>query len=489
MPIDPSIPLSYNPGSPMQSLASVAGIASQMQYMRNAQVENQILQQNQQNEGISLQERKNLQGILSDPSQYTGPDGNVDFNKAVPLIMKAAPTTGLQYVQNLMTAQEQGTQARRAINSLTDENRERVGQVLYSLPKDASPDLVNSTLDGLAKQYPGIQMPAGMVKQAYNAHLAQNDPDGAYGVLQRAALNVLPQQTQQDIQSGALSAVPTENGTQLVQLKTGANAPQGAPVGQPYTPPNQITTSPTGGLVRINAATGVADNLHPSGGAEAPLTNYPPGENAATYQTLEDQRNAALLAANQAPVMHNITAEIKNALDSGVPAGQLGGTIAKFRSVLGIASPASEQSASNYDILGKMLERQALVAAQGMGPQTNAGLEAQIKANGSPHYNPTALREIANLNDALVTGSQKYQQGLEQAINQNGLFSKRQYDQQWSQNADPYALRLLNAAKNGDQQEIHDIFTRIGGPNSAQGKALQQKLLNLKKLSETGSLQ
>lgn len=489
MPIDASIPLSFQQINPMQSLASVAGVANQMQGLRNAQVENQLLQQSQQQSAIDLQETQASRQVLSNIKQYQNSDGSIDFNKLMPDIMAVAPKNGSAILANVYGAQNAATSAKKAIIDTDEDARQNVGNIMYGL-QGKDPMTVHNTIEMLKDKYPTLGTALNFAGQYLLAPNVQ-DQEAFDNGLRTFGRMMLSPQTQQQMESGALSAVPTENGTQLVQLNTGASTPQGAPVGQPYTPPNQIMPSPTGGLVRVNPATGVATNLHGSGGGEAPLTNYPPGENAATYQALEDQRNAALLAANQAPVMHNITAEIKNALDSGVPAGQLGGTIAKFRSVLGIASPASEQGASNYDILGKMLERQALVAAQGMGPQTNAGLEAQIKANGSPHYNPTALREIANLNDALVTGSQKYQQGLEQAINQSGgnIFSKRQYDQQWAQNADPYALRLLNAAKNGDQQEIHEIFTRIGGPNSAQGKALQQKLLNLKKLSETGSLQ
>ncbi len=156
-----------------------------------------------------------------------------------------------------------------------------------------------------------------------------------------------------------------------------------------------------------------------------------------------------------------------------------------------LAVNGAEQGASDYDILGKMLERSALTASQGMGPQTNAGLEAQIKANGSTAYNPTSLRTIANLNDALVTGSEKYQAGLEKAIasSPNSVFAKRQFDQQWAANADPMALRLVNAAKNHDTAEINDIFRSVGGPRSQGGNALRQKLMNLKALSEQGSIQ
>lgn len=492
MPIDASIPLSFQQVNPMQSLASVAGVANQMQGLRNAQVENQLLQQNQQTQAMTLQERKNVQSYLSDPSQYMTSDGSIDFTKAIPAIMKIAPTTGSDWITHLANVQQQSTAAKQAVNSLSTENREQIGKALYSLTtgdEPADPGIVNKTIDTLESQYTGMSLPAEMLRRAYNSKLQAGDTQGAMQVLKQAAMGVMPQQTQQQMLSGGVSLVPTDSGTQMIQTQVGAAVRQGAPIGQPLPSPNQVTTTPTGGIALVNPSKKTASNLN--GDQTPPLTSFPPGESAQTYQTLQEQRTQAQLAANQAPVMHNITAEIKNVLDKGVPAGQLGGYIAKWRSALGLASQTQEQGASNYDILGKMLERQALTAAQGMGPQTNAGLEASLKANGTASYNPTALREIANLNDALVTGAQKYQTGLEKAIstNPNGLFAKRQFDQQWAQNADPYALRLLNAAKNGDQSEIMDIFRRVGGPNSAQGKALQQKLMNLKQLTENGSLQ
>jgi hypothetical protein len=484
-----SIPLGIQQVNPMQSLASMVGVAGGIQGIKSQQLQMQGQQQQNTEGAISLKERQAASAVLSDPANYTGEDGQVDFNKALPAIMKVAPTTGMTYIQHLMTAQQNATTAQRAISAQTDENRGRIGQVLYGISQDANPEIVHKTLETLAGQYKGMEGPIGMVKNAYDAKMKAGDTAGAYALIQQAAKNVLPQQTQQSIDTGAVSAIPTAGGTQLVQTSQGAAQPQGAPIGQPMTPPNQIITAPNGAPVVANAASGHAGSLN---GGDAPMVSLPSGESMDTYKELQGQRTAAQQNANQAPVLHDINREIKATLSKGTfTTGATGQLIAKMQSVLGVGSEKREEGASDYDILGKMLERSALTAAQGMGPQTNAGLEAQIKANGSQAYNPTALKKIANLNDALVTGSEKYRDGLEKSIQSspNTVFAKRQFDQQWAANADPMALRLLNAAKSGDKDEVNDIFRTVGGPRSQGGNALRQKLLNLKSLSETGQLQ
>lgn len=473
MPIDPSIPLQYTPIQPMQTLSSLLSNQKQMQEVKQGD--------------INLKERKYLQGFLSNPSNYTGEDGSIDMVKARSLL-QGAPTTGMDVLNHMANTQQAITTSQREISSQTDENRSRIASVIAAMPDGVTPEQFGKTLDVIGQQYKGMDTSIALAKKHYGEVFGSN-PKAADKFRQEMAREVLPQPTQQAMNTGTVIPVSTSGGTQLVQTAQGAAQPQGSNIGQPLTSPNQITSTPTGGIALVNPSTGSAKNLN--GDSTPPLTNFPAGETNETMKVLQDQRTSAQTVANQAPVLHDINREVKATLAKGITTGQLGGTIAKLKSTLGIGSEAAEQGASDYDILGKMLERSALTAAQGMGPQTNAGLEAQIKANGSQAYNPTALKKIANLNDALVTGSEKYQGGLERAIESspNGVFVKRKFDQHWAANADPMALRLLNAAKNGDKEEISDIFNTVGGPKSKQGQALRQKLMNLKSLSETGQLQ
>lgn len=478
MPIDSAIPLGIQPVQPMQSLASVVGLANGIQGFKKQQQEIDM-------NSIKLREQQNLVPFLQDPSNYSDANGNLDHAKLYKGVMSLAPTTGAERIQQFEQAQQAQTVAKSQILALGDEKRGVLGRLMYGVDPD-KPELVNKMFDVAKAVNPEASDALDYGLKLYNSA----PPEQRGDIMKQIAMTVLPQQTQQAMRTGQVAPIATAGGTQLVQTAQGAEQPQGAKIGEPLPSPNQITGTPSGGLAVVNPSTGTAKNLN--GDTTPPLTNFPAGETNDTMKVLQDQRTSAQTIANQAPVLHDINREVKATLAKGVTTGQLGGTIAKLKSTLGIGSEAAEQGASDYDILGKMLERSALTAAQGMGPQTNAGLEAQIKANGSQAYNPTALKKIANLNDALVTGSEKYRDGLEKAIEANpnlNVFVKRKFDQQWAANADPVALRLLNAAKNGDKEEINDIFKTVGGPKSQQGQALRQKLMNLKSLSETGQLQ
>lgn len=491
MPVDTSIPLSGQQVNPMQSLASVVQTAGGIQAFKNAQVQGQALQQQAEQGAQDLRERQHAVGILKNIKNYQDAQGNIDYSRLAPDIMAGAPTTGAQYIQNIAQTQQSAASARKAVDEADANERQIVGNLLYSL-KGKPPMMVHDVLTGVKEKYPNL-LPAVEFSGKYliaPAVQGSNSPNPQLdAALDQAGRMFQGSQTQQAMRTGQVAPIATAGGTQLVQTAQGAEQPQGAKIGEPLPSPNQITGTPSGGLAVVNPSTGTAKNLN--GDTTPPLTNFPAGETNDTMKVLQDQRTSAQTIANQAPVLHDINREVKATLAKGITTGQLGGTIAKLKSTLGIGSEVAEQGASDYDILGKMLERSALTSAQGMGPQTNAGLEAQIKANGSQAYNPTALKKIANLNDALVTGSEKYQAGLERAIetNPSGVFAKRKFDQQWAANADPMALRLLNAAKSGDKEEINDIFKTVGGPKSKQGQDLRQKLINLKSLSETGQLQ
>jgi hypothetical protein len=183
--------------------------------------------------------------------------------------------------------------------------------------------------------------------------------------------------------------------------------------------------------------------------------------------------------------MHDINRTIVAEANKGFNTGSLGALTQKIASATGFQLGPNE-SATDYNVLGKMLERSALAAAQSMGPHTNAGLEAAVRANGSLDYTPAALKKIAYLNDALTTGTELYRQGLERAIQADptqNVFAKRDFDQQWSKVATPQALRLKNAVDNGDTEEIQAITKEVGGKGSPGARKLHDQLTQLLRLS------
>ena len=280
--------------------------------------------------------------------------------------------------------------------------------------------------------------------------------------------------------------VPTKAGVQ--PFNTNSFAPGGVgPQGTAMTPPNQVTTDTTGAPVVVNPTDRTASQFQTGNG---PQLSFPVGENAATQSTLQQERTDAKTAVQAAPTQHDINRNIVSLVDQGTKTGAGAAALQGLSSKLGFSF--SGDQTTDYNLLGKYLERSAITAAQGMGPHTNAGLEAQVRANGSTDYTPQAIRKIATLNDAITTGSTLYQGGLENAINSAGgsVFAKRQFDQQWSQAMNPsngvtgiQALRLKNAVDNNDPTEQKAVLSEVGGPGSAGAKALFQKLQAIRQLS------
>jgi hypothetical protein len=481
MPIDASIPLGVKAPDQMQNLSSLLSVAKGAQDVQSG--------------GIALQEKQGLQQYMSNPSNFTDKDGNVDFNAAMQGVMKVAPTTGLPIVQNLLTAQKQHVEATSSLNKLGDDNRTRVANVLATIRPDSDPKLVYQSLDALGKAYGGKIDPwVTLAKQGYDSAVPKG-PDAVADYLAKASRSVLPQTTQQEMNTP--QGPMLSNGQQTVQVNTRPGVQgvaQGAPVQgtavQQLLPVGQQdrTFADSQGNMNVEHrdAFGNVVGSRPLQGAgpaaPGPFT-LPPGETRESMSSLQDQRTAAHAAANTAPQMHDINRSIISEVNKGsVDTGRYG---AFWRDISSRFPGFKPEGATDYDILGKMLERSALTAAQSMGPHTNAGLEASIKANGSLAYTPAAIKKIAHLNDAIVSGSEMYRDGLEKAIgtSPNNVFSKREFDAKWAKVATPQALRLKNAVDNGDKDEIKSISEEVGGRNSEGAKKLHKQLTELIQLS------
>jgi hypothetical protein len=227
------------------------------------------------------------------------------------------------------------------------------------------------------------------------------------------------------------------------------------------------------------------------GSSPAPMMSFPAGESADTKAKFENEYHAATTNYQQSGTIHSYNTDLLKAIDASTT-GTAGPLIAKAQSIFGNVpgGTEAEKAASAYDMVGKYTERQALLATQAMGMQTNASLEAQIKANGSQNYNPTALKTITKLNDALQTGMDAYTPGLQKAISTspNQIFAKRQFDMQWGANFKPEVMQLYNAAKTGDKEEVSNIINSVGGKGSKGAQELLNRAHNIQLLSQQGHL-
>lgn len=308
-------------------------------------------------------------------------------------------------------------------------------------------------------------------------------------------------------QSALPNAALVNNGAQTVPVATGnvaltGTAPGsvvGAPIANQVSPSSQeevqsdaqgnryvVQKGPSGVILGTRAVPGSTTGAPSTPGAptSGPV-NLPPNETAETRNQLQSERTAAQQAVTSAGTQHQLNREIYGIAEGNVQTATLGKWINNVAGTLGVPGLTPGES-GDYNTLGKLLARSNQQLAQGMGPHTNAGLEQTNAANGTTDYDKNTIKKIANLNDALLTGTQMYQKGLETAIQQNGIFGKRQFDQAWGAAMDPDALRLKNAVDNGDKGQIQMLIKQAGGPNSAGAKSLLGKLQTLGALSSTG---
>lgn len=230
MTLDTSIPLDTKVPNPMQPISGMLNIASGVQNMQAQRLQMQGQQQANTNAGIALGERQNLRQVMADPTQYTAPDGTIDYNKALPLILKAAPTTGMDVVKNMMATQQQATQARTSIMNMNEGQRTILGKVAGSLQGQPQ-DVIDGTLNALAKQNPQLASSLPMLQQGLRHWRATGGQPAVDAALNRFSQSVMSPTEQ--IAANTPDVVPVNNGAQSygVNVKPGVRGiPEGTVV-------------------------------------------------------------------------------------------------------------------------------------------------------------------------------------------------------------------------------------------------------------------
>lgn len=486
MPIDPSIPLSGQQVSPMQSLASVVGLAGGIQNFRNAQVTNQALQQQAAQGAQDLKEREHAVSVLQNIKKYQDEAGNVDYGRLSQDIMAGAPTTGAAYINNVYQAQQSAAQARKAVNETDQEANQLVGNMLYAL-KGKPPTVVHDVLTGFKEKYPSLTPAIEFAGKYLIAPNVQGDKPNPNldASLDQAGRMFQGAPTQQSMNTGQVLSVPTANGLQLVQGAQGAAQPQGTKIGEAFTPPNQIVSTPNGSAGVANTATGTVTPMK----APEMVTYYPPGESADTVKALQDQRTTQQQQLQSLPERQNIYKNIIDLADKGTPTGMYGSLWQKFGSLTGYHFTGD--ATADRNALGKWLEQEAARNAQAMGVHTNAGLESSKAQGGTPEYDDKTIAHIARTGAANAQGVLLYNQGLERAMQAyqqqhpgtDPVIAKRQFDSQWAKTYDVQAMRLKQAVDSGDKNGINEVIREVGGPGSANARKLLGKVHAINQLS------
>ncbi|MBB2928397.1 hypothetical protein [Paraburkholderia silvatlantica] len=511
MPIDPSIPLQVQQSSPFASMNQATQALSSLAQMKNIQQQGQMFQAETQNLNNQAQtttqennEWQSYANLLKNDPQHQIHDpstGLLDPNKAQSWMQNNMPLTGAKFGDDLINHVNTVNTWRSNVAATSDADRARIASTVGSFigPNGltGTPQQIGTALNTLRGQLAsdGGQATMGMVMQGLRN--TQGDPQTMYNVLSEVSRMATPASTQAAARQGATSFV--NNGAQTLPVASTGDFGQqpgsvtGPGINNQVGPEGRQTIGQnplTGGQTVVNKdesgnITGVTNA--PTQGVYMPQ----PGDKEA-LPVLQAERDAARQQFSGAGLQHTNNQIVLDNIDNIGATGPAGQAFRNIASAFGFNAGDAKDSATAYDMVGKGLERSALQAAQSMGPQTNAGLDAQIKANGSLSYTPTAIKQITRLNDAIVSGTQSYQPGLERAISANpsaGVFAKRQFDEAWGANFDPRIYEMYNAAKAGDTTTVNSIVSGLGGKDSTQFKSLMKKAANLQQLSNTGGIQ
>lgn len=489
MALDPTIALQAQAPSfdtALKPVASLLGIAGAQQQLQTGRLQQTQLQG-------QLQERENLSKI--DWNKFRDQDGNLDPIAAGNAALQAAPAFyGPALAKQLNEVAKDSITIKQGLQNLNKSQREDIASGLGALSMD--PQLSGAKVLDWASQYSQQNPGAAQLLSTALKH-APADPTQLKQWLITNRNSVIAPSAQTTnttlVNDGAATHVvqnsPYQPGAvqDVGQIGNQVGPMQREEVQQDALGNKYIVQRGANGAILNTRPVPGSYNAVGGGATPSGPAVMPPGGQQAIDDAAKEV-TAARAAANNAPVMHDLNRQIIAEADKGLNTGSLGALTQKIASATGYSLGA--ESATDYNTLGKLLERSALQAAQGMGPHTNAGLEAQVRANGSLDYTPQAIRKIAVLNDALTSGAEHYRSGLEQALQASGQNPsvKRTFDQQWAQNFDPRIMRLENAAARGDKKEIDAVMHELDGPNSKAARDLRTKAANLQTLISRGHL-
>jgi len=480
---------------PQSSLADMLGIARGAQAYQQAQQVNPLLLQQQQQATrtgeISLtveeqkdKERRNMQTFFADPNNFQT-NGRIDIDKINAQVPKIAPLTGADYITKYSTLGSAQTDAIKAKQGLTQDQRSMVAQRFSILGRLGVKDknAYIAEMDLLKKENPDNPDLSRLIdsyKTIWETTMQSGDDLPGKAI---AGAQTLLTPTQQQTQLAPSVQVTPVGQTVTVQPSVGAQPPTatiaiaggmqgGAPV--------------VGGATPVGAGTEVAPGMrvpYPVRRADQPYIKEPTEEKdqaaGAEYRTNLVNGQMGLSQGRR-----NVEEVIQQANKIGqqliFEKGGIPGKIEqKIRSAIG-----SEE----YDMLAKDLANMAITNSKAMGSVggTVAGLDMAAVANGTVKVPPEVLVKIARRVQADQTNLDMQANGAQKFALQFGDNNMKAYQQAWNANADSKIFEAINITRDitdpvKQKAELNRLF-----PNPAQFNDFLKKYKNIKSLSETG---
>lgn len=501
--------------------------------VKEATARTQTAEQTAESGGIALRleqlkenERKGLQQFLAIPENYQT-NGRVDLDKLNLMIPRLAPLTGPDVIQKITSLAQAQTEAIKAKQGLTQEQRNMIGARLSIFARAGATDKQTylKELDLLGRENPDNPDLQRLI-ESYKKTLENVQSGPLLPQLAITAANSLMNVAQQQ-EAFAPRAGVLDTGAQILSTATTPSVAGGLPTVQVGAPlarreigPAQ-TMEPTGRVdINNNPTAYIKDSTGriinevtiPAGQMPAgqpqvgqppvgmpapvaapqaqqmappaapPVARMRPGETPETMQQAQNIRSQASNAALRVPDQvfnNNQIIKLADNVISGKGASFVGNLTGGYAAI-----PFTTDNASNLNQLGHYMALQtaSLAASSGLGGTDAArGIAGEI--SGTINWTAPAIKQTARVNRALATSTDLFNQGVQNAFNlSKDPFSARDFQNKWSQTVDINAIRLYDAVKNNDTEAIKEIVKSVGGKESTGYKRLKQNLTQIQSL-------
>ena len=501
--------------------------------------------QQYQQEGIALtleqqkeQERNRMTEFMKDPANFQT-DGRIDINKLNAAVPNLAPLTGPDYITKFTTLGNAQTEAIKAKQNLTQDQRNMIGSRFailgrlgvqdknayiaeMDLLKKENPD--NPDLARLIDAYKitwndipsGPQLPSMAIAGA-NTLLTPAQQQEAFapqpGTISTSAAT-FPTVTTPSAAGGAPNVTVGQQPLAVAQLPPGSRE---VPTGQVDINNNPIVNvfDAYGRFVGQRAGTGtpgagelpggqmprpvstmpgapapggqmpqpnVQGQPMPPAGGTTPVARMRPGETTDTMQAANAIRTNSMNAAQQVPLQtfnNNQIIKLADDVITGKGANFIGALTGGYAGL-----PFTSDNATNLNQLGHYMALQtaSLASSSGLGGTDAArGIAGEI--SGTTSWTGPAIKQTARVNRALSTATDLFNQGVQNAFGKsNDPFAARDFQNKWSQTVDINAVRLFDAMKNKDQQAIREVVNAAGGLDSPGYKRLADNIGKMQQL-------
>ena len=483
---------------PQTSLADMLGIARGAQAYQQAQqinpLELQAKQQATRTGEIQLgvveqadKERRNMQTFFSDPNNFQT-NGRIDIDKINAVVPKYAPLTGSEYINKYTTLGNAQTEAIKAKQGLTQEQRSMVAQRFSILGRLGVKDknAYIAEMDLLKKENPDNPDLSRLIdsyKTIWESTMQSGDDLPGKAI---AGANTLLSPAQQQTALAPTVATTAEGKTITNKPSVAGEMPtstMGMVGGLQANVPS--TGGPnTGGLPTAGAEVAPGMRLpFPVRRADQPYIAEPTEQKdqlaGADYRNnlVNGQMGLAQGRRNVEEVMQQAN-KIGSQLyfeKGGIP-GQIE---QKIRMAIG---------SEDYDMLAKDLANMAITNSKAMGSVggTVAGLDMAAVANGTIKVPPDVLVKIARRVQADQTNLDMQANGAQKFSEKFGDNNMKAYQQVWNKNADSKIFEAMNIVKDVTDPNILDKELNRLFPKPAERKEFLEKYRNLKQLSDTG---